>query len=573
MSRSTQIQQVYLGLLGRAADPVGLDYWVNNGLTVAEIANNIVNEQPEFSYDDREVAVRALYENLFGREANDADVAYWVDESEAPTDALLFTFLEAAGPQDAAALSNRTFVANAYTQAAAETGGFDKAGAAAILADVDHTTDSVSEALANIDGSLTFDPTEALDAYLSAQAAVAEFLVDALDNQQVAAIVADPTAETATAADLAAAKTAAENELSAVFNSADSPNVRDAKITDAVQGAQRAIQTDQTELAEAERAFRDGANRDQQAMAAEYEAFNAELDAVKAVRDEAFENAATALATLQAAQQQDVTIEHDLAEQRITATTGSDNPVTIAAFDAFDDGSDGGRVVVTADGLNYAGLQAVVDAINEGLAANDALEPIRVERDEVLANLATEDADVAGLYNDVLVARGELDKSEAALTDLEEAIAAYREITALNAEYGALVDAADDARDVLVEDLELNLEETATNATLDDDLFLFTADGFDGASIANFGARGDDRFYFGDDFELVALGDNEITDRVGAADQLEIFWAQDGTDLVLYVENHPEAGRETIDTNVTTITLTGVSAEGIAFEGGFLTVA
>jgi hypothetical protein len=104
------------------------------------------------------------------------------------------------------------------------------------------------------------------------------------------------------------------------------------------------------------------------------------------------------------------------------------------------------------------------------------------------------------------------------------------------------------------------------------DIFLFEESEGGSFSISGFGEEGQDTLYFGGEFSLVSLAEQgeeglEITDRVGNNDTLEIFWAQDGDDLQLYVEAEAAAGfdRGTLATEqMTQITLENFTAEDIA---------
>lgn len=113
-----------------------------------------------------------------------------------------------------------------------------------------------------------------------------------------------------------------------------------------------------------------------------------------------------------------------------------------------------------------------------------------------------------------------------------------------------------------------------SDATAESDLYVFSDAKGETVSIANFGAEGEDRLFFGEGYTLVALGDDEITDRVGASDALEIFWAETETGLTLYVEADAEAGRDLGTSAITTIELAGVTAEDINDDlaNGFLSV-
>jgi len=156
---SEQIQQIYIGLLGRAADQAGLDYWaaeINSGaLTLEQLRANIVNEQPEYAAGQgsmtRAQAVADLYENLFNRQPEAAGLEYWVngDGASVNIDQLVLALIAGAAAADQLVLDNKTEVAEYYTAAAGAEYTADAATAA--VDDVDGTRDSVDAAKTAID--------------------------------------------------------------------------------------------------------------------------------------------------------------------------------------------------------------------------------------------------------------------------------------------------------------------------------------------------------------------------------------------------------------------------------------
>lgn len=171
----------------------------------------------------------------------------------------------------------------------------------------------------------------------------------------------------------------------------------------------------------------------------------------------------------------------------------------------------------------------------------------------------------------------ELNGAQNAVEELNDAVSEYQAAKALAGELDGLDTSVEEAEDYLTDDEEdgglgVTLLDLGESLTSGDDVVLFSDAEDTAQDVANFGAQGEDRIYFGNDFEFVALGEDEqITDRVGSADQKEIFWQQDGNDLNIYVEAVAEAGRDTATTDITTITLTGVSIDDVDFSGGFLT--
>lgn len=146
MATIREIQELYIGYLGRAGDRAGVEYWhseINKGaITLEQVRSNFVNEQPEYAqlYGglDRAQTVARIYENLFERQFDQAGFDYWVTGggSSVNADQLIVAFLQSASPADQQVLSHKWQVANAYTNAAG-LDAFDRSSATAIIADVD----------------------------------------------------------------------------------------------------------------------------------------------------------------------------------------------------------------------------------------------------------------------------------------------------------------------------------------------------------------------------------------------------------------------------------------------------
>lgn len=121
-----QVQLIYIGLLGRAADQAGLDYWVdeieNGVLTIEDLRANIVNEQQEYADGlgsmTRAQVVSQLYANLFNREADPDGLEYWVDGAGAGVnvDQLVLALIEGAAAPDRLVLDNKAEAAVYYTE-------------------------------------------------------------------------------------------------------------------------------------------------------------------------------------------------------------------------------------------------------------------------------------------------------------------------------------------------------------------------------------------------------------------------------------------------------------------------
>lgn len=161
METTNAIQQIYIGLLGRAADQEGLQYWTDEieagTLTLEQLRANIVEEQPEyeatFGGQTRAQVVSQLYANLFNRAPDDEGLQYWVNGEGASVniDQLVLALVNGAAAADTLVLDNRTEVANYYTEELGAEGSFDAELAGAVIADVDGARASVTQAKASVD--------------------------------------------------------------------------------------------------------------------------------------------------------------------------------------------------------------------------------------------------------------------------------------------------------------------------------------------------------------------------------------------------------------------------------------
>jgi len=123
---STQLQELYVAYFGRAADPTGLDYWTEKGITTAKFAADMY-AQAEFkdAYGSlsTESQVNQIYQNLFDREADVTGLTYWTQEinlgslklAEIATHLIWAAQNNTGSSDDKTALENRTNAAIAYT--------------------------------------------------------------------------------------------------------------------------------------------------------------------------------------------------------------------------------------------------------------------------------------------------------------------------------------------------------------------------------------------------------------------------------------------------------------------------
>jgi len=123
---STQLQELYVAYFGRAADPTGIDYWKEKGITTAAFAADMY-AAPEFKsvYGSltTEAQVNQIYKNLFDRAADVTGLTYWTKEinlgnlqlAEIAVHLIWAAQNNAGSSDDKTALTNRTEAATAYT--------------------------------------------------------------------------------------------------------------------------------------------------------------------------------------------------------------------------------------------------------------------------------------------------------------------------------------------------------------------------------------------------------------------------------------------------------------------------
>ena len=154
-----EIQLVYIGLLGRAADRPGFNYWLDEIsfglLTIQDLRFNIVNYQTEYLAGlgllSRYDLIAELYDNLFTRAPDVAGHAYWASGGGASVaiDSLVLALMNGAGTSDTAALLNKAEVATFYKD---RYSSYSKVDASLVIQLVDSSMASVETAKAAVLG-------------------------------------------------------------------------------------------------------------------------------------------------------------------------------------------------------------------------------------------------------------------------------------------------------------------------------------------------------------------------------------------------------------------------------------
>ena len=529
-----------------------------------------------------------IFQQAFGRPADPEGLAYYTGvlaNGEKTLAEIATTIINAAGGIDAQTFNARVEAAAAYTAEFGSAADYDLVAA--------------KEAVASAEPGLFLpNVTPAIEELQAAQKAVSDFLQDEVaanetiaENLETNAADADKPTDTeieaALTAELSLAKTGVEN--TAEFTTLDS--------TASVAAAQIAAQK--------EAYAKDVV--DAKATVGETTGLQAAINSLLAAEGRLETALKAELATSTALNGE---FAKFAALNGLTATdyTINDNgTVQLTSNNTFVVENTNGKLSIADGFAKSKGVDALVSASQAQFDA-DAAVTTRTEQFETAAERVINlDDDIdnavvasgteysvnaegevtitldAGAYN-VADAQALLN-AEADVAAFDKAVEAYEELAALSNQYTTLTDAVADAKDAF-DDLDINIVDYAANVdgTDGNDLILFDSEVSSSvfgsaAADSEFGSAGEDLLFFGEGFQLVQLENDaaaefltgtDFSANVGSDSALEIFWAQNGNDLQLFVENKAFAGNSTSGDDFSTITLTGVSASDITFEGGYL---
>lgn len=568
---ATQIQQLYVGLLGRAADQGGLNWWADQvttgGKTLEDVrASFVTSTEYTTTYGaatTRADLVTSIYQNLFERTPSADEVKYWAETDTRPADQLVAAFIEFAGAADQAVINNKTFVAQTYTDTVGDT-NFNAAGAAAAIANVDGTAASVATAVANIaSGSLTgqVPGVGLINTLASAVAAEATFettnkaALDALAVKLNVAVAAGTTFDT----ELGNVQTAANNaRIEAGKNAGGVAEASTSVLSIRVSDAQKVV--------DAERAKLDTAGK---TLATKYEAAVAtdvSLKAATGVQKGAAQggltgDAKTADILTELAKTPAFATATDAAglyALYIKSTTTGPQRDTIdaafkdvAAFATF-------KATATIDINKAAATQAVTDAQDPAISAFVSAVETKTAASAVLVKAQTADVDKAAV--DALVAGND---AAAKVVDT-----ASKALTAYNDTHTDTKTVAFDAADIAASSTVKEAFYFAAKAT--------AADFAIGTTAANSAFGAGDAIVLGNGY---AFNSGALT--TGNNNALEFFFVKTstGTQVVVETANY---GSSEVTANATTgvaanandhlavITLTGVTADHLSVNNGVI---
>jgi len=177
----SQVESIYVGYFGRAGDPSGANYWVQQRATAGVSESTIAASfavQPEavskYPYlanpniADPGIFVEAAYQNLFSHAADPAGKAYWVAQLTAAggnanaVGQFILNVISGATGSDNAALTNKVDVARDFTTKASNAGlTWSNAAAAQSSAELSTVTDqpaTVTAAKAATDAYIAASP-------------------------------------------------------------------------------------------------------------------------------------------------------------------------------------------------------------------------------------------------------------------------------------------------------------------------------------------------------------------------------------------------------------------------------
>lgn len=161
MATASDLQQLYIGYFGRAADQEGLNFWLgainNDGLSLDNVHAAFVNSaEYNAQYEGLTLTqkVAAVYQNVLGRAADTEGAAFWtkaIEDGTITEDQLIEALLSGLSTKDAQAISNKIVVANYYTSAKGDAYvEASKAESGAIIKAVTDKLDTVGSALTKV---------------------------------------------------------------------------------------------------------------------------------------------------------------------------------------------------------------------------------------------------------------------------------------------------------------------------------------------------------------------------------------------------------------------------------------
>lgn len=242
-------------------------------------------------------------------------------------------------------------------------------------------------------------------------------------------------------------------------------------------------------------------------------------------------------------------------------------------LNASDDGVIEGYTVLDGETLKVAStvtdatvkaaVTSWISAFNADAAAADALTAATSAKSAFAEQLGVGKINLIG---DVLDNEKAVSDAEKLIPAIDKVLSAYTAAKSNDTTLKALLDAVADAKQAfedagLPEPVEVDGLKVAT---VGDDTYLVGE-----GTIGGFGVLGKDVIYAGSTYKLNTTGD--LTKGDDAA--LEVFFKANGSNTDVYVEQKAFGSSATGTEDLVKITLTGVTADKLVFEDGFITLA
>ncbi|MFK4026915.1 DUF4214 domain-containing protein [Stutzerimonas balearica] len=584
MATASDLQQLYIGYFGRAADQEGLNFWLgainNDGLSLENVHAAFVNsDEYNAQYEGLTVSqkVAAVYQNVLGRAADTEGAAFWtkaIEDGTITEDQLIEGLLSGLSTKDAQAISNKIVVANYYTSAKGDAyTEASKAESGAIIKTVTDKLDTVGTALTKVGevvGVSNAELATALNALQAAEKAQVEVakagLGDAANGLTTDTQILNAANNTTTgiSAKAETALTGANGVQAAAtavgagvtLNASESAAATTAKIKLAQDKATADVSAARAEVAKTA------------GLPQLVDRFDAQT---KALAD------ATAAKTAAG-----VELNAELA--KFSAIDGS----TVAPADVDTQTGEIAGVLKVVNGQlaidpAYATTNAGAAGAVKLNAANDLLVDVKANLAAVQAEAAAKTAlDVTGgqiaatASGDSYSAGALTGGTAAALIaeikqqdDLNKAVEAYSKAGAAAAEYKAATDAVAAAEKAITDAATglgydtLDLTTGTQGDVAAKEVFFFTEDT---GNVALSVSKGD-VLYVGSNYKLGTAEYNTAGDKIVGGDNnaLEVFFIQKGTSVDVVIEKSV-FGSSAATPEVATITLTGTTVDKLAFD-------
>lgn len=601
-----EVAALYSAIFNRAPDQEGLNNWVNaieGGASLAQAAEGFV-QHPVFAELYAGLTniqfVQQLYINVLGSEGDAKGIQNWANllASGVSKAQVVADFVQGALSVDLDAMLASGELTQAEFDAAvirqdtltnkANVGVYfaETFGAASNL---DPATDTSTVA------GLQADP-----AYLASQAAIANVTADAASvtaaqgridvavgtDDPAGSLIGQNSALTAALVDLAEAQKAAadfleENELadqtavntavtdaqSKLDNEVSGTNISLAVANGYLTDRKAAVVTAQNDVAAKQKAV----NEVEGAAAA-----IAARDATAIAKTAADASALTAKAAAAGAETNFLTLNSTVASVSYTdgvAVTPAAGAPVVTVGTEVTTGAGTNVITFDTDGKNLI----IVEAYKEVAGVNELLAAVKADQAAVAAaakattdasnaaNAVTSNTKINAVDVALTAAKGTLKTANDEVTELTTAINELEAALKVQADYKGLTDAIESA----VEAVEaLGVTIVTGTGTAEDDLFL--ASDAANASIGSFGTAGNDLLFIGTEYKA---GTGDYSKLEGDANALEVFIIQGATGAEIKIETETFGSNATGQADVTTITLTGVNAEDLVLENGFVSYA